>query len=482
MSPAAYRVAEPAPLRHTRAMERNLRERRSVGRRTVRRRKRRAFDGPSEAHVDAGEDDGFEADAAEPDGEERGPFDVIARTALARIPANPFDDVDDERAEDAPPAGGGFFAFFTRLFAPKPSHRGERADGPPGDDPVRAVLAVPRGPARLDAFEEALADLAPSSHGQRVVALAFHRELCALADRASVDLSLLEARVEACARALMDAGDAERAGKLLSRIGRRHQAAEMFVAAGAIDELEELHARIAQDEGGPRLRARLSYERFEALFLVARRKEALLALREAVSLWRENLVYGEILQTFEGRLLPRGRATLRTGTTSLLLEQRWPIVIGRGEDAAVRVASPLVSRAHLTIELDAGVAVVRDLESRGGTRVDGEALAGRRALGDEGRLDMAGVVVCYARRGEALLLWAELTPTMKTLALTGGTVHVPDVKGEPAFHLWFDEDGAAHAMPGDPVSVGDVPVHQPLLLLHGDRVVGPGFLWHIARS
>jgi hypothetical protein len=34
----------------------------------------------------------------------------------------------------------------------------------------------------------------------------------------------------------------------------------------------------------------------------------------------------------------------------------------------------------------------------------------------------------------------------------------------------------------DHVSVGDVPARDPILLLQGDRVVGPSFLWHVGKT
>ena len=57
----------------------------------------------------------------------------------------------------------------------------------PVDDPVQKILSVPRGIARLDAFQETLATLPSGTAGHRGVALAFHRELTKLAEGAAVD-------------------------------------------------------------------------------------------------------------------------------------------------------------------------------------------------------------------------------------------------------------------------------------------------------
>ena len=266
-------------------------------------------------------------------------------------------DDDDERDDDVssdsatprtevaltttPKTTGGLFARLRSLWSRAPAP--PKAPPPPTwssiDDPVRLVLTLPRGAARLDAFEQTLTTLRPQTPDHRAVALAFSRELLSLADGAGVDLSLLDTRVEAAARALMAAGEDERAGTLYARIGRRHQAAERFIAAGALEALEEEHKRMESVESGRHFDARLSYERFEALFLVGLRIEAIDALTRATTLWPENVVYAEILRTVQARVLEPHRVLFRAGEATVLVDARWPLVIGRGEDAAVRVLS-----------------------------------------------------------------------------------------------------------------------------------------------
>ncbi len=67
-----------------------------------------------------------------------------------------------------------------------------------------------------------------------------------------------------------------------------------------------------------------------------------------------------------------------------------PQVVGRDEDADIRVDEPLVSRAHARIEpRDAGYAVL-DLGSTNKTRVNGDVVAERSlAHGDEVRFARA---------------------------------------------------------------------------------------------
>lgn len=383
-----------------------------------------------------------------------------------------------ERYEPTPERG--VWSMVRGLFGKKPPKKkqlDEHAAVAPGDDPVRRILALPKGPARLDAFAETLRELTPGSHAQRAVALAFHRELVTMAEKAQVDLSLLPERVEACAEALVAAGEAEKAGQLLAQIGRRQRAAELFVAAGAIDDLDELHLHVDLEEGGTRGEAKLCYERFETLYVVGRRAEALAALEEAARLWTDNAVYQEILRTFRGRVLGGRRAAFVAGPTTIDVVARWPVVVGRGEDAGVRLKSPLVSRAHVSIAQEGGALIARDLDDRRAARVDGAPIGDGRALGAAGAIELVGVSVRYEARADALLLWAELQPAHKTIVARAAQVALPGPDGGASFALTFDPGGRAFALPTSGARVAGEPLQRPTLLLAGDEVVGPGFAW-----
>ena len=412
---------------------------RHVGRRLWRRRKRRAVGDPA---------------------------DPVDPAAAAAAVANREDDDDDD--DDGPPAvvpPADKRGFFARLFG-KP---------PPVEpayfvvDPVREILAIPRGAARLDAFEHKLRQLTAGSPEHKKVALGFHRELTSLATDAGLDLSLFESRVTACARALIEAGEDERAGTLFAKIGRRHQAAELFVKAGAIDALEEAHAELSFDEGGPRFDARLSFERFEALFLVGLRDDALLALKQAVKLW-DNPVYSEVLQGFLGRLPPSRRLILQAGDDVVRVFGRFPLVLGRGEDSAVRIDSPLVSRAHVQIERGTNEAlIVKDMVSSGGTKIDGVVIHGAGLLPPRGHIDLAGVVVDVERSDQRLLLRPVARPRQVTLA---PFVEVLD-DAAIGFRLTLRDDRVRVDV--DPrVRLNGELLRRETLLLAGDRLLVAG--------
>ncbi|MDP2339678.1 MAG: FHA domain-containing protein [Deltaproteobacteria bacterium] len=381
------------------------------------------------------------------------------------MPEEGYDDDDDV---DPPPAArpAEKRGLFARLFGKPPPPT------PPEYfvvDPVREILAIPRGAARLDAFEQKLRQLVVGSPEHKKVALGFHRELTSLATDAGVDLGLFETRVTACARALIEAGEDERAGTLFAKIGRRHQAAELFVKAGAIDALEEAHAELSFAEGGPKLDARLSFERFEALFLVGLRDDALLALKQAVKLW-DNPVYAEVLQGFLGRLPPSRRLTLQAGEDVVRVFGRFPLVLGRGEESAVRIDSPLVSRAHVQIERATNDALmIKDMVSSGGTKVSGVVIHGAGLLPAQGQIDLAGVVVEVDRSDQRLLLRPHARPRQVTLAPFTEELD-DDVVG---FRLTLRDDRVRVAVDARVRLNGEV-IRRETLLLGGDRLVAGG--------
>jgi tetratricopeptide (TPR) repeat protein len=457
-----------------------VRQRPPVGRRLWRRRRRRddgtsahATDARADARAEARDDD---ADAVGHAGSRSGKV---------------HHDDDDRAGEDAPEDSGGgdtlerggdagaaaaaVLPWWRRLFRRSPP----TPPTPPANvvDPVVEILALPRGAARLDAFERRLASLDPAGAEHRRVALAFHRELTGLADDAGVDLQLFEARVSACARALIAAGEDERAGALYARLGRRHQAAEAFVKAGAIDALEELHAEEAFAEGGARLDARLSFERFEALFLVGLRDDALAALERALSLW-DNPVYAEVLAGFRARVPSPGRCVLGAGEEVVRVVPGLPVVLGRGEDSAVRIDSPLVSRAHVELvrgEGEGGAVIARGLVSAGGTRVDDAVPVGAVALGPRGTLQLAGVVLDYERNPQRLLLRARLRPGHVTLVALASVVDDALV-GAPL----SVEGGQARLVVDARARLNGDAIRRDTLLLVGDRVAVGGRTWIVS--
>lgn len=259
---------------------------------------------------------------------------------------------------------------------------------PTSEELTRMIWLLPRGPGRLDAFAQLLPTLPAHTEALTGVAEAFHRELLAVSSQANIDLSLLGRHVDVCAEFLRKAGLVEKAAALLNRIGKRHKAAELFIEAGDVESLIRAHAQIDAEDGHQHSEAKLAYERFDVLFNIGRRQEALIELQRATVLWADNHIYASLLHNLRQRLLHARSFLLRSGDVRLAVRQQLPLSIGRGEEADLRLASPLISRVHARLELDEGNRLlVRDLSHRGSLRWRGEVVSG-----DSVWLDGAGTL------------------------------------------------------------------------------------------
>src|SRR6185503_20771324 len=71
------------------------------------------------------------------------------------------------------------------------------------------------------------------------------------------------------------------------------------------------------------------------------------------------------------------------------------VVIGRGDDAQVRLLDSSISRAHARISMSAGQAEIADLGSQNGTKVNGEQIVGARALMSGDVVTILGVTLVF---------------------------------------------------------------------------------------
>jgi hypothetical protein len=455
-----------------------VRSRPPVGRRLWRRRKKRGDDGG------AGED-------AAATGERLGPaagastaptsteLPTTADPRLSSLVPRPRVGAADDAASDdrsTTPLGTEPVrkrGFWERLWSPKPATPDLVV---PPSDALQALLALPRGIARLDAFGRALQTLVAGTPEHRRIAMALHHDLVTLAEDAQVDLHVVEARVVACVQALIAAHEVQKAAELLARLGRRNDAADLFAQAGAIDALEEAHAEEAWHEGGARLDAKLAFQRFEALFAVGLRDDALVALERACALW-QNQRYLEVRDALRARIPGGGILRLVSGGEELHVLAGFPFFLGRGEECAVRVESPLVSRRHLEFIRREGSILVRDLVSTGGTTIDDQPIAEPTALRLRGTLRLAGVVVAYEHDAARLLLRPQFRPNERP----GTTTLVPlgDVLVDPLLGAPLCVSGGQFRVRAGGMLGADV-VAKDTLLLTGDRLQAAGRTWSVA--
>jgi len=74
-------------------------------------------------------------------------------------------------------------------------------------------------------------------------------------------------------------------------------------------------------------------------------------------------------------------------------------LLGRDGNVAVWLESPTVSRQHARIRITGANATIEDLDSKNGTYLHGERLAGPSALSDGDKLHLGSVLVTFRRPG-----------------------------------------------------------------------------------
>jgi tetratricopeptide (TPR) repeat protein len=447
-------------------MKRVRRQRRSFADRSFRRRKRR------ERHADG-------------ENAEKG-------NASDKKPSSPRPNAPtwhDPPAEEPT----GFWTRLKRFFgAPPGVVEKTHASVPPADDPLREILALPRGIPRLDAFENALASMPPGTHGHRLLTQGLYGHLTELAEDARVDLGLLAQRARRCAEALVDAGELEKAAELFARIGKGHRAAELFASTGAIEALEAVNRAEDTDratgsnrqKGGdpdPIFKAHLAYQRFETYFAVGLRDKALDALKEALALDPENGAYAEIHRGVEDRLPQKGHLHLQCDGHHRFLRRGWPVHIGRAEDSHLQVKSPVVSREHAEIVPEGEGLKLVNLSSADGLHLDDQAVQKASPLPEQGTLNLGGVQVRFEVVPSVLNLWPAIDEKRITCCARSDPFKVPLPDGMGAAFS-FGSDGRARIVPDSSVLLDGDAVAHPTLLLFGDALEIAGRVWRVVDT
>jgi two-component system, cell cycle response regulator len=87
----------------------------------------------------------------------------------------------------------------------------------------------------------------------------------------------------------------------------------------------------------------------------------------------------------------------------VLTVDRGDAVLGRGEDADLRIQDPSLSRTHVRFERDGDTLTVTDLDSMNGTLVEGQRVQGTQRLKSGDLLTLGNVVVRFAVQAPAEL-------------------------------------------------------------------------------
>jgi DNA-binding winged helix-turn-helix (wHTH) protein len=85
-------------------------------------------------------------------------------------------------------------------------------------------------------------------------------------------------------------------------------------------------------------------------------------------------------------------------------------VLGRSEDARIRIEAPGVSRRHARIVVTDGGAAIEDLASKNGTFVGEQRLDGPTPLHDGDQIRLGRQLLVFRRAGSAARTWTESPP------------------------------------------------------------------------
>lgn len=240
---------------------------------------------------------------------------------------------------------------------------------------------------------------------------------------------------EEAARLLLRGGDPAGAGEVYELGGQIQAAADAYKEAGEIERVEALLAgeeRRRRSEG----EERDHFAAYQHHMLLGRRDEAQAALRACLGAARDKQEPQRLLDELAARLLTDGRVTLRRRPLEPAEAEwgppvryvgRFPLILGRGDDCALALRDPGVSRGHASI--GAGPALpgaaptftLRDLGSRNGTTLGGLALGGELPLRGEGEIGI----------GEACALRFRVERARLELEVTRGLARGTRLVGSP---------------------------------------------------
>jgi tetratricopeptide (TPR) repeat protein len=283
------------------------------------------------------------------------------------------------------------------------------------------------------------------------------------------------------ARVLTRADEPVLAAEAFERAGDLERTVELLAQAGDVERVE----RLLTEDAGRRQKARRETEllaEYESAMLRGRRDEALAKLRQLTETAKDKREPQRLLDALLRRLLTTGVIELVVGAaaftaataTERVLCATPPILLGRGEECAVVLGDPGVSRQHVRLHFsDEGGCALTDLDSKNGTFLDGIQV-GQGALlplRHDGELGIGQHVRVQFRVDEH-----ELSLNVRTGMRRGLSVRVSagilPIAGRLGLRF---EDGRPLAIcDGEELRLNGQRVASGVQLLHGDVLeVGP---------
>ncbi len=261
----------------------------------------------------------------------------------------------------------------------------------------------------------------------------------------------------ALARELEELEEFEAASEAYGHAGDRNAQVRLLAASGKIEELEGIQASENERTRSGRVRAQLFAEN-TTLTAGGQRAEALRRARVFADLNPGDDEVQALVHSLHERLVkpPTVRLDIEGDSARYVLLPR--VVIGRS-DAAIEVASPMLSRRHLAFYEQDGAPVVEDLATRNGTLLAGARLGAPLPVRSPLSLRLGGEVACEVAPRPGGGLRVEVA----------GERYVLPLAPRVALGPWFLEVNAA----GDGLRLV-VPPGAPPPLLNGAVAAGDG--------
>jgi tetratricopeptide (TPR) repeat protein len=260
---------------------------------------------------------------------------------------------------------------------------------------ARAVRAADRN-SELAALRDALHWAGDVPELRVSASAALGRALWAKASAEGVATARDKDKAREAAALLIAGREHELAGQVLEKIGDLAGAAQAFSAAGEVEHLER--ALSSEDARSERQRQqRDAYASYQTHMHVGRRDDARAELSRCIASADNPAEYQRLLDQLETQLITGGRVELkRRAKPAIIVASAPTIVLGRDAISDLPVRAAGISRRHAEILVDKNPPrfMIRDAESRNGTRLSGLPLdgavplaaSGELALGDDCRI------------------------------------------------------------------------------------------------
>lgn len=267
------------------------------------------------------------------------------------------------------------------------------------------------------------------------------------------------------ARALESLGDHADAARAYVVLEDREGLVRTLTLSGDVEALERLTGA-RDDVDRHELRRRAATEDAETRWRSGDRPGSLAALRAWVGEHGDDHEARRLLDQRTAAVLRGGRLELKVDGDPVSLMATLPLVIGREGDLVLRGAG--VSRRHCEVSRDdEGGFVLRDLDSRAGTRLDGLRIGAPMTLRDGQRVEL----------GDDLALRVALADGGLTLTVERGLDRGRRVavlgRGWPTrLGVLRPSEGGLVLEPSAPVQLNGQRVAMAMVLARGDRIDG----------